>query len=941
MHLLISLLILFSFRSVLSQVTLENGCYIVEPPTPPCIDAVDYITGVSQCERRRQFCNDPQYYNVMTIQCPQTCNRCNVTACFDRVNPRTGVFDCEQRRALCNNPTFLVTMRTRCARTCGYCIRTFLPQQPITQAPVLRALYVCEDLIPACPLRAVAGYCQKYAYQMYIIMVDVIEKVYLYSQVDEQDENDDDPQNFTEIDVRRIEEKFGRQQLNDDIDEINYRSQRGGASIPTRPPPPGWNLSSPHPPNPTQPPAPPRPPLPQQSYQSYNPYPSPYAGSHHLPAISPQSPRPGANIPFIDNSQTDSNQQIGNFDSNSQKKKKKKGFRFSIIRDALDGFERGDFSGILKHLSRIGGENHCLKPSWTHDKIRQFTEGAISRGAHRFFKIDKNTGQIIGALAGNVIFNKGGKNNNIGGVGKIVLDNILTGHFHKNVSPLVHQSEIRRTAGIESLGLDFYRERDKCLKTKRLFEDPEFPATSKSLYYRRAPTGRVEWRRPGEIVRDPCLIVEGHTRFDVVQGALGDCWLLAAIANLTLRDELFYRVVPPDQSFVENYAGIFHFQFWRYGRWVDVVIDDRLPTVNGKLIYMHSGTVNEFWSALLEKAYAKLYTGYECLDGGLPMDALEDFTGGLTEHLELQKIDKATLLALLVRGFQMGSMFCCSLEADPYNFEAQLPNGLIRGHAYSITAVQQVSTTRGDVLLLRIRNPWGNNKEWYGPWSDGSSEWRTVSGADRTKLDVRFNDDGEFWMSFNDFYISFETLEVCNLSAAVMSEIEQMTGVRHQDIQEVGVWQEQQIDGGWSLEHNTAGGCINYISTFPRNPQYLVTLVNARNNVEGDGNCTVIVAVLQKYRRELRSQGKDNIPIGFSVYRAPPNLMGKLDERFFRTNRSVAKVPVFVNMREVTARFRVPPGQYIVIPCTFEPHIAADFLLRVFSNGDVGIREIA
>lgn len=57
---------------------------------------------------------------------------------------------------------------------------------------------------------------------------------------------------------------------------------------------------------------------------------------------------------------------------------------------------------------------------------------------------------------------------------------------------------------------------------------------------------------------------------------------------------------PQFQSFL-----LYASQFWRYGEWTDVLVDDRLPTCNNQLVFTKSFRKNEFWSALLEKAYAK------------------------------------------------------------------------------------------------------------------------------------------------------------------------------------------------------------------------------------------------------------------------------------------------------------------------------------------------
>jgi hypothetical protein len=68
------------------------------------------------------------------------------------------------------------------------------------------------------------------------------------------------------------------------------------------------------------------------------------------------------------------------------------------------------------------------------------------------------------------------------------------------------------------------------------------------------------------------------------------------------------HIIPIDNADPENMKlGVYHFRFWYYGDWADVVVDDFLPTtLTNHLLFCHNAiNRNEFWSCLAEKAFAK------------------------------------------------------------------------------------------------------------------------------------------------------------------------------------------------------------------------------------------------------------------------------------------------------------------------------------------------
>ncbi|KFZ67957.1 Calpain-1 catalytic subunit, partial [Podiceps cristatus] len=480
---------------------------------------------------------------------------------------------------------------------------------------------------------------------------------------------------------------------------------------------------------------------------------------------------------------------------------------------------------------------------------------------------------------------------------------------------------------IKYLNQDYEALKQQCVESGTLFRDPQFPAGPSALGFKElgphsSKTRGVEWKRPSELVDDPQFIVGGATRTDICQGALGDCWLLAAIGSLTLNEELLHRVVPHGQSFQDDYAGIFHFQIWQFGEWVDVVVDDQLPTKDGELLVLCPCQLTRpsRWPSL------RLNGCYEALSGGSTTEGFEDFTGGVAEMYDLKRPPR-NMGHIIRKALERGSLLGCSIDiTSAFDMEAVTFKKLVKGHAYSVTAFRDVNYRGHQEQLIRIRNPWGQ-VEWTGAWSDGSPEWDNIDPGDREELQLKM-EDGEFWMSFRDFMREFSRLEICNLTPDALTK------------DELSRWHTQVFEGTWR-RGSTAGGCRNHPATFWINPQFKIKLLEEDDD-PGDDEvaCSFLVALMQKHRRRERRAGGDMHTIGFAVYESisvfAPQAQGSqnvhLKKDFFLRNQSRARSETFINLREVSNQIRLPPGEYIVVPSTFEPHKEADFILRVFTE---------
>ena len=86
-------------------------------------------------------------------------------------------------------------------------------------------------------------------------------------------------------------------------------------------------------------------------------------------------------------------------------------------------------------------------------------------------------------------------------------------------------------------------------------------------------------------------------------------------------------------------------------------------------------------------------------------------------------------------------------------------------------------------------------KSWNGEWCKGSSNWKQVSDGLKNQLQANDQEDGKFYISFDEFLKYFDTLDIVHVNLNAMYH----PGKTNSNLK----WSTKQFNGEWVAGKNS------------------------------------------------------------------------------------------------------------------------------------------
>ncbi|CAF4269699.1 unnamed protein product [Rotaria sp. Silwood2] len=297
-----------------------------------------------------------------------------------------------------------------------------------------------------------------------------------------------------------------------------------------------------------------------------------------------------------------------------------------------------------------------------------------------------------------------------------------------------------------------------CRQHNTHFVDDRFPPTRQSIGF--GSFNQVsQWLRISNVAPSsesdrklPWTLFSSPGPSDIQQGALGNCWLVAALALVSEQPRLLHHIL---LTKTVNSEGVYLVRICHNGLWKTIIVDDVFPCTKHKHLVFTQAKRRQLYVPLIEKACAKLFGSYAALRSGNIREGLQLLTGASCDYIDLKladtELDSNVIWVQLLSSCEAKLLIGVSSGGTGVSSEEYARVRIHNNHAFSVLAAHAFDSQSLRFVLVRDPHSHSNYRE--GLLTENIlKQLRLINPANHST--------GAFWISWPRFLRYFSSLTI-------------------------------------------------------------------------------------------------------------------------------------------------------------------------------------